>query len=70
MIVTQVYDDEFGVEVKQQSVVDVQSSTDMRHYNLKHLLPDSRYELVIKAHNEVGWSENSSTFVFQTAPGT
>jgi hypothetical protein len=63
------YIDEYGREKvdERHETIDADSATN--EFTLKHLVPNSRYQLIVHAHNKAGWSDDSSPFVFQTAPG-
>ena len=65
----QVYVDDFGNEKVNWRTFEVYAGAETQSYDLKNLVPNSYYQLVVRAHNNVGWSDNSPVFVFQTAPG-
>ena len=41
----------------------------MMYYTLNGLRSDTYYELFIQAENDIGWSDETPSFVFRTAPG-
>ena len=41
----------------------------MLYYKLLGLMPDSEYQVEIRARNNVGWSLPNSEFIFRTAKG-
>jgi hypothetical protein len=68
-VLWQIYIDEFGREKVDERYVTADADSAMQEFMLKNLVPNSRYQLTVTAHNRAGWSDNSSPFVFQTAPG-
>jgi len=49
--------------------VDDTPRTPILHYQLENLTPNTRYKLIARAENGLGWSDYSSEFIFRTAPG-
>jgi hypothetical protein len=63
------YIDEYGREKVDERHVTMDADSSTQEYTLRNLVPNSRYQLIVFAHNRAGWSDESSPFVFQTAPG-
>ena len=41
----------------------------MMYYTINGLRSDTYYELKAQAENDIGWSDETPSFVFRTAPG-
>ena len=50
--------------------VDDTPETPKLEFQLEGLTPNKRYKLIVRARNDLGWSNYSNEFIFQTAPGS